>query len=170
MIRVLSFYMIWMYQPLIGSQGMAILYYGFVHAGITGAEIIFMNNFSRLENIFGSKKRYLFGSALVTGISLLMLGINSYLPLTIILIMLVGGFGMSRHIFHQSYLNKYIESHNRATVISSMSMLYNFVKGALYPILGILVEWNLKGAFIVLGIVTIIFSIISKVEEEHLKD
>ena len=67
-------------------------------------------------------------------------------------------------------MNKYIESHNRATVNSTITMLHGFLKAILYPLVGIMVEWSLNYSFIIIGTLTIICALFSKVEEEHLID
>lgn len=128
------------------------------------------NNFKKLERIFGSKKRYLSLSALIAGIAFVLLGINTRIPITILLLLVVGGFGLSRYVLFQSYMNKYIESDVRATVISTISMIDRFVRALLYPLVGLLVEWSLSYAIIIVGAAIILFALLSGVEEEHLID
>jgi MFS family permease len=169
-IAVLTFFAIWTYQPLLQQLNVPILYFGLVHAAISGIQIPFMRNFEKLEKIFGSKKKYLLLSAIITGISFILLGINTIIPVTIILLMMIAGFGLSRQTLFQSYLNKYIESHNRATVISTFSMIGRIIMGIIYPFIGLLVEWSLNYTLMIVGLMIIIFALISKVEEKHLVD
>jgi MFS family permease len=169
-INVLVFFIIWMYQPLLKKIGVPIIYFGLVHALMSGIQIPIMNSFDKLEKIFGSKRRFLLFSALLPGFCFILLGINNYIPLAIILIALAGGFGLSRMVLFQSYMNKYIESHNRATVISTISMLSSLVSAVMYPLVGLMVEWSLNYAFIIIGTLIIICVLVSKVEEEHLID
>jgi MFS family permease len=169
-INVLVFFIIWMYQPLLGKLGVPIIYFGLVHAAMSGIQIPVMNGFEKLEKIFGSKKRYLLFSALLPGICFILLGISTNLTFVIILIALTAAFGMSRGILFRNYMNKYIESHNRATVNSTVSMLYGFVSAIFYPLVGLMVEWSLNYSFIIIGTLTIICALFSKVEEEHLID
>jgi MFS family permease len=169
-INALVFFIIWMYQPLLQKLSVPIIYFGFVHALMSGIQIPVMNGFDKLEKIFGSKKRYLFFSALFPGICFILLGINKSIFLAIIIICLTAGFGLSRGVLFQSYMNKYIESHNRATVISTISMLRSLVCAVIYPLVGLTVEWSLNYSFIIIGTLTIICALFSKVEEEHLID
>jgi len=169
-ISALVFFMIWIYQPLLQQLKVPIIYFGFVHAAITGTEIPFMNSFGKLERIFGSKKRYLLWSAIISGMAFILLGINTYVPLTIFFILLIAGFGLSREVLFQNYMNKYIESHNRATVISTVSMINSFVRMLIYPLIGLLVEFSLNYAIIIIGACIIVSALISKVKEEHLID
>jgi MFS family permease len=169
-INVLVFFIIWMYQPLLGKLGIPIIYFGLVSSLMSGSQIPIMNSFGRLEKIFGSKRRYLLFSALLPGICFILLGINTYIPLAIILICLAGGFGLSRMVLFQSYMNKYIESHNRATVISTISMLSSLVSAVMYPLVGLMVEWSLDYSFIIIGTLIIVCTMVSKIEEGHLID
>ncbi|MBT4541103.1 MFS transporter [Candidatus Woesearchaeota archaeon] len=167
---VLVFFIIWTYQPLLKQLGVPLIYFGFIHMAIGGVQVGFMNNFTWFEKIFGSKKRYLLWSALISGICFILLGLNTYIPFTIILLVLIGGFGLSRYVLFQSYYNKYIESENRATVISTMSMIDRFIRGLAYPLIALLVEWSLTYTLIILGLGIIIIAFISRVEEKHLLD
>ena len=169
-ISALVFFIIWMYQPLLGKLGVPIIYFGLVHALMSGIQIPIMNSFDRLEKLFGSKSRFLLFSALLPGICFILLGINTNITLVIIFISLTAGFGISRGVLFRNYMNKYIESHNRATVNSTISMLYGFLTAILYPLVGIMVEWSLNYSFIIIGTLTIICALFSKVEEEHLID
>ncbi|MFH1439104.1 MAG: MFS transporter [Candidatus Woesearchaeota archaeon] len=65
-ITALVFFIIWTYQPLLQQLGVPILYFGFVHAGLAGIQVLFMNHFEFLEKLFGSKKNYLLWSAIIS--------------------------------------------------------------------------------------------------------
>lgn len=169
-VAALVFFIIWTYQPLLKQLGIPIIYFGFVHAGITGIQIPFLTNFERLEKFVGGKKRYLVSSALIAGTAFILLGINTYAPVTIILLIILSGFGLSRYVVFQSYINKHIESHNRATVLSAISMVDRFFRALLYPIVGLLVEWSLNYTLMIIGAAIIVFALISRVKEEHLID
>lgn len=169
-IHTLVFFIIWTYQPLLTQLGVPIVYFGFIHAAMMGSEIVFMNNFETLERVFGSKKRYLLWSALIAGVGFVLLGINTYVPFTIVLLLIVAGVGVSRYVLFKSYMNKYIESDIRATVISTILMIDQVVRAVLYPLIGLLVEWSLTYAIIALGAAIIICGLLSRVKEEHLID
>jgi len=166
----LIFFILWTYQPLLKQLGVPLIFFGFVHAAMTGVEIPFMNSFERLEKIFGSKKRYLLWSALIAGAAFILLGINTWVPITVVLLLTVAGFGLSRYVLFQNYMNKYIESDVRATVISTVSMVDRIVRAVLCPVVGLLVEWSLEYSLIILGAAIVVFGLISGVEEEHLID
>jgi len=166
----LVFMLIWMYQPVLTTLSVPIVYFGFVSAALAGVQILALNRFSWLEERFGSKKRYLMLSAIIAGGCMILLGASTSIVLTIVLILIASGFGLSRHILFDNYMNKHIESENRATVLSLVSMIGRLVMGLLYPIVGLLVEWSLSMALAVIGGLVIVSALVSRVEEVHLLD
>ncbi|MBT3297450.1 MFS transporter [archaeon] len=166
----LVFMVIWTYQLLLEQLGVAIIYFGFVHAAIAGIQVIFLNSVPWMEKLFKSKKNYLLWSAVIPGLAYLVLATNQNIYLAVLLLMLITGFGLTRSTLFDSYINKYIESHNRSTVISFISMLKKFTIGVIYPIVGILVDWSLTFTFIIIGSSILGMIFISRVEEEHLLD
>lgn len=169
-IATIAYFMIWLFQPMLKNAGVNIAYFGVVHSSLVVGEIIIMNNYSFLEKIFGSKKRLIFFSAFITGIMFIIGGLTTFLPLVLLAIIIGGGFGLSRRPLFVSYMNKYIPSPKRATVLSSVSMFRTFILAVLNPIVGLMVDWSLNYTLIILGFTAIIFSFISKVEESHLID
>ncbi len=164
------FMIIWVYQPLLSELMVPIFFFGFVHAAMTGVQILVLNSFSRMENILGSKRRYVLFSAVLPGVSFVLLALNRYIALAIVLILIISAFGLTRVILYQNYLNKYIDSHNRATVLSTISMISVLTRAVSYPLIGVLVEWSLRGSFLIMGGLTLIFALMSRVREEHLID
>ena len=65
-------------------------------------------------------------------------------------------------------MNNYIESHHRATVMSAIKMIKVFIRSIIYPFIGLLVDFSLMTAFISVGMVIIVVTLVSKVEEDHL--
>jgi len=166
----LVFMLVWMYQPVLTSMKVPIIYFGFVSAGLAGVQIIAMNKFAWLEKYFKSKKRYLLLSAIIAGVSILLIGASSSVILSIVLMLIAAGFGLSRHVLYDNYINKHIESENRATVLSMVSMIQRLAMAVMYPIVGLLVDWSLRITLLVIGILTICAAIASRVEERHLLD
>lgn len=169
-IASIGYFMIWLYQPMLKQAGLGIAYYGIVHFALVAGQILILNRYDFMERIIGSKKRLLFLSALITGIMFVVGGLSSYLPLVLLAIVLGGGFGLTRRPLFVSYMNKYIPSSKRATVLSAVSMLRTFLLVVINPFVGLLTSWSLNYTLILLGVSAIIFSFISRVEERHLRD
>ncbi|MBU1178355.1 MFS transporter [Patescibacteria group bacterium] len=166
----IAFFVIWLYQPMLTQAGVSIIYFGIIHAVIVASEILVMNGYSWMEKWLGGKRRLIFASSIITGVAFIIGGLTKFIPLVIVVIILAGGFGLGRRPLFSSYLNKYIPSEKRATVLSSVSMLRKFTMVLMYPLVGLLVDQSLNYTLIILGIVAVIFSLVSRVREEHLVD
>jgi MFS family permease len=169
-IAAVGYFMIWLYQPMLKQAGISIGYFGLVHSALVLMEILVMNNYGRLEKLFGSKKGLIFFSAAITGLMFLVAGLTRSIPLVLLSIVIGGGFGLSRGPLFSSYMNKYIPSSKRATVMSTINMFRRFLIAVLNPFVGLLVDWNLSYTLIILGAIALIFTLCSRVEEKYLKD
>jgi uncharacterized membrane protein len=109
-------------------------------------------------------------SALIAGGAFVLLGINPYPLVAVFLLLVIAGFGLSRAVLLQNYMNKHIESSLRATVISTVSMIYTLVLGLLFLLAGLLVEWSLNGTLIIIGTAIILCALLSRTQEEYLLD
>ncbi|MFX0136498.1 MAG: hypothetical protein ACFFDN_22855, partial [Candidatus Hodarchaeota archaeon] len=122
----------------------------------------------KLERHYKNKKAILTIYTLIPGIAYILIAFIFFAPIVIALILIVIGFGFSRRIIFINGINKEIETENRATVLSTISMIGNFIRTILYPIVGILVMWSLNYTFIILGISIILMAVVSQVKNEHL--
>ena len=170
MIAAVSFMMVWLYQPMLTAYQVDIAFFGIFHAIFLAIQMIIMNNYERLEKLFRSKKGLLFASSLLTGIGFLMSGLIIFLPIAIIGMVITLGFGMSRSTLLINYMNKHIPSGERATILSTINMFQTLAYIMMYFLNGFLAEWSLNYTMIIFGIITIIFSFLSRVEEKHLID
>jgi hypothetical protein len=169
-IASVAYFMIWFYQPMLELAGVDVAYFGFVHASFVVSQIVIMNNYERLETLLGSKKRLITFSALITGIMFIVGGLTSLIPIVLMVITVGGGFGLSRRPLFLSYMNKFISSSERATVLSAISMIRRLALVAINPFVGMMADWSLSYTLIILGVLAVFFSLISRVKEEHLID
>lgn len=161
---------IWFYQALLIQAGMAIEYFGFVHMMMSVVEIVIISHFAWFERRLKSRKRLLFFSAMITGVSYIILGVTHWLPLVLVGTWLSAGFGLTRGPLFSSYMNKYIPSEQRATILSTTSMLRTFSIVVINSTAGLLSDWSISYTLLIFGAAIIIFSFISKVKEEYLLD
>ncbi|MBI2141897.1 hypothetical protein HYU15_00210, partial [Candidatus Woesearchaeota archaeon] len=169
-LTTVAYFIIWLHQPMMKQAGVGISYFGIVYAAFVIGEITVVNSFQKIEKILGSKERLLFLSSAATGMAFIIGGITTFVPAVVLAIIAGGAFGLSRDVLFTSYMNKYIPSEKRATVLSTVYMISGVVKVLVVPIVGFLAEWSLSYTLIILGAAAIIFALISKVEEEHLID
>jgi MFS family permease len=169
-VGALSFFAIWLYQPLMQQLNLPLAYFGLIHSAGALFEIFVLNNFLTFERILKSKQRYLFLSALSVGIGYLFLSISSSIILSVFLVVLIFGFGLTRNVAIVNYMHKYIKSDKRATVLSSVTMLFSLGRAVLYLLVGLLVQYSLNITLFLLGILVIITAVFSRVEEHMLID
>lgn len=165
----IAYFIIWYYQPLLEKVGMPIIYFGLFHSVLTLSEIIISANFTNLERIFDSYKNLARVSSLITAFSLILVAIRPNLLTIIILIVLGGGFGLTRMTLMSSHVNKYIPSEQRATILSSISMFRRLSLTILNPVVGFLANKSLGAALFVLGLASFsifLFSPVNKLKEE----
>ncbi len=165
----LFFLMFWIYPVLLMGRGLPLAYLGYVSTAILAARFFLINSFPHLERVF-SKKGYLLASGIIAGASYLFLGITHLLWISLVFLLLLAGFGLTRYVLFDHYVNKFIPTGKRATVLGTINMIEFFLLGITFPFIGKLVEWNIELTLIILGIVCISFSLISRVKEEHLID
>ncbi len=169
-IATIGYFMIWLFQPLLTLNKIPILWFGFVQAALVAAEIALLQLYPYIEKKLGSKKRLLFGTSLATGIMFILAGVSTFIPLMILAIILGGAIGLTRKPLMSSYMQKYIPSEKRATIMSGVNMLRTLAIVIANLIVGKLAGWNVPNTFIILGIIAIVAAFISKVEERHLVD
>lgn len=169
-IMTLSFFMVWVYQIILKNLNFPLAYYGFVHGAILLAEIIVLNSLMKIEKVLNGKKKYIFFSSLLVGICYFILAFSFNIYIAIASMLLIGGFGMTMKPLFYNYMNKYIDSKNRATVLSAVSMSRSIFAAITNIIFGYLVDWNIKYTLLGIGLITILFALVSKLEDAHLKD
>jgi len=167
-IDVLVFLLIWTYQLYLDSLYVPLMFFGFVAASMTLTQILFFNLVPKLQKRFKNKKIFLMIYTLIPGIAYILIAFINFTLIGILLILIIVGVGFSRNIIFISGINKNIEEENRATVLSTISMIRSLIITILYPVVGLLVMWNLRYTFIILGISIIIIALISRVKNEHL--
>ena len=169
-IGAIGYFVIWLYQPMLKQAGLNIAFFGIVHAVFVASEIMFIKSNHAMEKILGSKKRIITISFVVAGAMLILGGLTASLPLILLVIFVSGGISLSKAPVFENYLNKYIPSEKRATVLSTVFMFKKLALVIISPLVGILADWSLNSTLIIIGIIAIAFPILSKIEEKHLMD
>ncbi|RLG17623.1 hypothetical protein DRN62_00765 [Nanoarchaeota archaeon] len=160
---VIAYYTIWMYQPLLLEAGMNISLLGFVHSALIIAQMILANSYAFLEDLLGRKKLIML-NPIVLGLSFVFCGISNGLIPLLLLVILSAGFGKSRDPLMQSYLNEFIPSKQRATVLSTISMLSRLILAFTNLLIGMLMDVSVKYAYLILGFITLFLSFALRVD------
>lgn len=171
-IGALTYYILFFDQAFLMKLNVDIKYFGIIKVLALAAEIIIISQFKKIENILQGKKKLIIITGLITGLMFVILGIFSFVPLVIFAITMAAGFGKSRDPLFTNYFHKYIPSEQRATILSTISMIQCLIIAILNPIIGIMADWSLSITFIILGSFIIIFSVVSqvKIKEKMLID
>lgn len=164
------YFVIWFYQPLLQQFGVPIVYFGIIHALFVGTEILTAANFSRLERWAGSPKKLLAIMAILPALAFFAAGAMPSLVTTGLLILFAGGVGLTRLEYISALMNKLIVSSERATVLSSLSMLRRFALVILNPLVGFTADRSLSLALIGVGALPLlVFFIPPSIVEENKK-
>jgi len=164
-----AYFVIWFYQPILMKLGLPIFWFGFIQAALVGAEMLISANFTRLEKWAGGAKGFLKFGALVTGLSFFIVAIWPSFWTVGILLLFAGGFGLTRLDLMSAYMNKLIPSEQRATVLSSISMLRRIALVILNPIMGFIFDKSLMWAMILAGTIPLLVFFFSPIENEGLE-
>ena len=119
-------------------------------AGFNLFSAILLANVRLLENAIGVRRLLLF-TALVPGVLFILLGVAHSLAFAIPALFELVGCRMLRLPILNAFINRHVESENRAIVISSVSLLERLVTFLLYPIVGMLADASLDHALWLLG-------------------
>ena len=79
-----------------------------------------------------------------------------------------GGVGLTRLNFMSAIMNKYIDSKNRATILSSISMFRRFALVFLNPIMGFIADRSLVVASFSVGLLALGIFLFSPLRKEAL--
>lgn len=163
-----AYFVVWLYQPLFMQIKTPILYFGYFHALLVGVEILIASNFVFFEKLFGSAKAFLKFSALITSFSFILTAIFPNIFTVFLFIIFAGGFGLTRLELMTAYMNRFIPSEQRATILSSVSMFRRFALVLLNPVIGFTADHSLRLAFLVVGLLPLIVFFFSPIEQEML--
>ncbi|KKU90971.1 MAG: Major facilitator superfamily [Microgenomates group bacterium GW2011_GWA1_48_10] len=155
-----AYFLIWLYQPQLKNLGIAIIYFGFVRALFALSGMIFSHNLQLTEKLFKSGNNFFRITTFITILSLVLIAVFPSLITIVLAIILIGGLGQARFTALNSYMNDQIPSEQRATTLSSISMLNRILLIVLNPAVGFMADHSLRGAFIfvaALSLIAIIF-------------
>ncbi len=168
-ISSVTFFAYWFYQPVSQRAGLGIVWFGWIGAGFNLFSTILLSNVGLLEKLLGVR-RLLLLSAVVPGVLFIALGFVYALPFALPALFILVGCKMVRVPVLNGFINRYIESENRATVISSVSLLERAVTFLLYPVVGVLADASLDYALWLLGGACLLFATSTRLSSRHLED
>jgi len=143
LVSAAAYYVIWFYQPMMSGLDIPVKYFGLGHVALVASELIAS---STIRNRFAL-------TAIATSVAIAVAALwPGHLTLAILLV-IGGGLGLTRAELMSGEMNRYIQSHNRATVHSAISMYRRIIQALLNPGMGLVLAASLPLA---LGLVSII--------------
>jgi len=158
-----SDYLLNLYQPRFVDAGVPSVWLGWALALASGISILGARYAYWLEARLGTKGSLL----LVTSLpGVLYLAMAMALPPTLLVLVfcvLYGSMSLKDPIF-SGHLNKHIESRNRATVLSLISMFSGIYVALMGLLIGRIGDFSLTYAFVFMGIVVLMGSLLFRVD------
>ena len=166
-ISAITFFMFWFYQTLLRQIAVNVGYFGLVGSGCNLFAAILLSRLKTLEKYLGISRLILF-TALIPGLLYIGLSLNKNLFFVLIAVFLVVGLKLLRMPILLDYINQMIKSQNRATLLSTVSILEKAIIFILYPFVGLMADYSIDIAFMFLGILCLIFTLFTRIEEQSL--
>ncbi len=167
---VAAYFLVWLYQPMLQNLGVPIFYFGFIRAGMSANQILLSSNFEFLEKTFGSAQAFLKTSALIIGILFLLVAAFPSVLTVLLFVVIGGGLSMSRSTLINVYMNKHIPSEQRATVLSSITMVSRITLAITGPLVGIMADHSLRGTIFIVGLLPLAVFLFSPLKQEVLEE
>ena len=118
------------------------------------------------EKIFGVKKGVLL-AVLLPGLLYFLLAFISHSILSIILVVLAFGTMHLQKPLFLDYLNRHIESKNRATVLSLINVISGFYVAIMGLLIGFIADVSLAYSFIFMGCLITFGALFIKIDDSH---
>jgi len=166
-ISAVTFFAFWFDQPIARRAGLDVAWLGVLAAGFNLFSSILLANSARLEGLVGLR-RLLLATAIVPALLFGALGFLDHAAFIVPALFVLVGCRMIRILMLNDLINRHIESENRATVISAVSLLERFVTFALYLLVGWLADISLDRALYVLAILCAAFAVATRLGDRHL--
>ena len=168
-ISAVTFFAFWLYQPIARRAGLGVAWLGVLAAGFNLFSSILLAISSRLEAAIGLR-RLLLATAIGPAVLFAAIGLVYRAAFVVPALFLLVGCRMLRIPMLNDLINRHVESENRATVISAVSLLERFVTFALYPLVGWLMDVSLDRALFVLAGRCVVFAVATRLGDRHLAE
>lgn len=159
-ISAAGFLMFWLYQPLLKQSGVPITYNGVAGTAFNLLSIVLMMNIVGIQKRTGIRP-LLMMTALIPGLLYIGLYFTESAFYTVPAMLFIVALKQMRAPLLSDLINRDIESANRATVLSGLSMLERVIIMFLYPVVGLLADRSIGAACLFLGASMVLFAFVS---------
>jgi len=155
-------YLLNLYQPAFVAAGVPSVWLGLALALASGLSVVGARYAYWLEARLGPKASLLLVTALPGLLYLAMAIVSHPAALVLVFCLLPGAMDLKTPIF-SGHLNRHIESRNRATVLSLISMFSGLYVALMGLLIGTLGDLSLPSAFAFMGAIVLVGSIVFRV-------
>lgn len=167
-VGALTWTLVWLYQPLLARAGVPRTAFGAVAALLCLVQAGVLHRLEWLIALAGGRARYLHAAAVVSGLAMVFLA-PTRTPLALLAGLVIAmGLGHTRTPVAAAALNATIGSAERATTLSTVSMLRTLSVCIVNPIAGLLADRSLGLAVGTLGLAAAVVGCLSPLRERHL--
>ncbi len=166
-ISSVTFFAFWFYQPVSQRAGMRLAYIGLFAAGFNLFSTVLLANSGLLERTLGVPG-LLWGTAALPAVLFATVAWTRSLWVIVPALFLLVGCKVVRVPVLSALINRHIESENRATVISSISLVERAITFLLYPVVGWVADVSLDVALYMLAALCAVFAVAARVDAAHL--
>lgn len=157
----------YLYQPYFKESGVNVALFGVIFALALLAAALLQKYAYKFEEKLGMKKAVLLTTIIPGILYVIMAFVFHPIWALLLFIMIRGTMGLSEPLFSH-YKNIHISSRNRATILSLISMFVGIYLVIMRLVIGKLADYNVRYAFMFMGIIIILASIFLKIDERHL--
>lgn len=156
LVAVAAYFAFWLYQPILKSISVPLIYFGFFQAVLLISQAVVAANFERIERLVGGTNQYLLFSAGCVFLGFVLMALTQSVIGVCLFLALSGGFGMSRMQYLSAEVQKLLPPDKRATVGSTVSMYRRFGIFLANPIVGYVITKSLLLPLILLSLLPLL--------------
>ena len=159
-------YLLNLYQPYFLQSQVPGIWLGLALSVASLLGMLCSNYAYLLERHFGVRTGMLIATALPGMLYLLMAAIFRPLPAVLLFMASYSAMNFQKPLF-MDYINRHIESRNRATVLSLISMISGVYIAGMGLLIGTLADISLSWAFLCMGSIILVGVFCCKIDESH---
>lgn len=162
-------YLITLYQPYFQNIRVPDSLFGPTLALASLMAFFASRNVHKLERRIGPRWSLLIAT-LGPGVLFLIMFVNRLPWVGVLAVVLFRGFNALKHPLFADYNNRQIDSHNRATVLSIISMITGGYTAVMGLVIGAVADRWLLGAFLFCGVLVTLAAVFIRIDEKYIEN
>jgi MFS family permease len=163
-----SYVLIYLFQPYLQQANVPAALFGVAVFCASVASIAAKMSSYKMQEWFGVEKGTLIAT-IAPGVAWLLMALIFDPVLSFAMYILCDAIGNLRDPIFSDYTNRHIESHNRATVISTIYVIESFYAMIARPFMGWLADFDIRYAFVAIGLIIVSAAIFLRIGKEDVE-